>query len=113
MSSPRSRGESPEAGAVAIFSEALDSDLTVDQFAAMGYRLVIFPVMLQCCAMTAMETSLRTLCRDGTQERLIDQMQTREDLYTLLEHDMTTPAVLSATPHFHERRRRGTSNGER
>jgi len=61
--------------------------LTVDEFAAMGYRLVIFPVTLQRVAGKAMERALRTLRRDRTQKALLDDMQTREELYELLQYD--------------------------
>jgi methylisocitrate lyase len=106
-----------QAGADAIFPEALQDEqelarfakdvpatllanmtefgktpcLTVDQFGAMGYTLIIFPVTLQRIAMKAMETALRTLKREGTQKSLIGEMQTRKELYDLLEYDMTTP----------------------
>lgn len=106
-----------EAGADGIFPEALSSEeefvrfaqdvdtillanmtefgrtpyLTVDAFGDMGYNLVIFPVTLQRIAAKAMESALRTIRQDGTQERLIDQMQTRDDLYRLLDYDVQTP----------------------
>ena len=105
-----------KAGADAIFPEALTSEeefarfardvptillanmtefgktpyLTVEQFGQMGYNLVIFPVTLQRYAMKAMETLLRGIRRDGTQQAFVDQMQTREELYDLLGYDMNT-----------------------
>lgn len=65
--------------------------LTVAQFAAMGYKLVIFPVTLQRTAMKAMQDVLRTIRRDGTQRSCLDRMQTRDDLYDLIQYDMATP----------------------
>ena len=109
-----------DAGADAIFPEALTTEeelsrfardvptillanmtefgktpyLTVEQFGEMGYNLVIFPVTLQRYAMKAMETLLRGIRRDGTQQAFVDQMQTRKELYDLLGYDMnTTPDV--------------------
>jgi methylisocitrate lyase len=60
--------------------------LTIEQFAELGYRLVIFPVTLQRIATKAMEEALRVLRREGTQRSLIDRMQTRADLYDLLDY---------------------------
>ncbi|MGD8453428.1 MAG: methylisocitrate lyase [Phycisphaerae bacterium] len=61
--------------------------LTVDEFADLGYRLVIFPVTLQRVAMKAMEVALRELKGQGTQQHMLDRMQTRQELYELLEYD--------------------------
>lgn len=57
---------------------------TVDEFAAMGYRMVIFPVTLQRVAMKAMERALLAIRESGSQKAVIDQMQTRQELYDLL-----------------------------
>ncbi len=64
---------------------------TVDQFSAMGYRLVIFPVTLQRAAMKAVEEVLAELKRCGTQQALLDRMQTRQELYDLLGYDVAPP----------------------
>ncbi len=64
--------------------------LTVDEFGAMGYRIVIFPVTLQRIAMKAMEAALRVLKKDRTQRDLVDRMQTRQDLYELLGYQFET-----------------------
>jgi methylisocitrate lyase len=61
--------------------------LTVEEFAAMGYRLVIFPVTLQRIAMKAMERALAVLRAEGTPRGLLDQMQTRQELYDLLDYE--------------------------
>lgn len=58
--------------------------LTVDEFAALGYAMVIFPVTLQRIAMKAMEQVLAELRANGTQKGLLDRMQTRQELYDLL-----------------------------
>lgn len=58
--------------------------LTVDEFAALGYAMVIFPVTLQRIAMKAMEQVLAELRAKGTQKGLLDRMQTRQELYDLL-----------------------------
>ncbi len=102
-----------EAGAEAIFPEALKTEeelrrfakdvntwllanmtefgktpyLSVDEFADMGYNLVIFPVTLQRVAMKAMEEVLRDIRDKGTQKDHVDKMQTRQELYDLLGYD--------------------------
>ncbi len=57
---------------------------TVDEFSAMGYRMVIFPVTLMRVAMGAVTQALRELRATGTQRGLVDRMQTRAELYDLL-----------------------------
>jgi methylisocitrate lyase len=65
--------------------------LPTERFAEMGYAIVIYPVTLQRVAMGAMRDALQTLRRDGGQADLLDQMQTRTDLYALLDYDSETP----------------------
>lgn len=60
--------------------------LSVQEFAALGYAMVIFPVTLQRTAMKAMEDVLGTIRDTGTQESQLDHMQTRQALYDLLEY---------------------------
>lgn len=67
--------------------------LTVDEFAALGYRLVIFPVTLQRAAMKAVVEMLDVLKRTGTQQSLLERMQTRQELYDLLGYDMGVPTT--------------------
>jgi len=99
-----------EAGADAVFPEALQDEaeferfakdvdtlllanmtefgktpyLTVDRFGEIGYNMVIFPVTLQRIAMKAMEVALQTIRSDRTQQSLLNDMQTRQELYDLL-----------------------------
>jgi methylisocitrate lyase len=61
--------------------------LEFDELAQMGYRVVIYPVTLLRVAMKAMETALAILQTEGTQREMLDLMQTREELYELLEYD--------------------------
>ena len=61
--------------------------LAADEFAAMGYAMVIFPVTLQRVAMGAVTAALRELREKGTQAGLLDRMQTRQELYDLLEYN--------------------------
>jgi methylisocitrate lyase len=62
--------------------------LTVDEFAAMGYRIVIFPVTLQRIAMKATQDALRTIKAERTQKNIVDRMQTRAELYEVVEYEM-------------------------
>jgi methylisocitrate lyase len=50
----------------------------------MGYKLVIFPVTLQRCAMKAVEEALALLKSERTQRSFLHRMQTRQELYDLL-----------------------------
>lgn len=99
-----------EAGADAIFPEAMESaaefarfakdvncpllanmtefgkspTLSVSEFAAMGYRMVLFPLTAFRVAMRAAEDTLRNLAETGTQAASIPKMMTRAELYDLL-----------------------------
>jgi len=63
--------------------------LSADEFGAMGYRLVIYPVTLQRVAMKAVGESLRLLHTERSQRALVDRMQTRDELYELLGYKPT------------------------
>jgi methylisocitrate lyase len=60
--------------------------LEFDELAQLGYRVVIYPVTLLRIAMKAIESTLTMLAADGTQRELLDLMQTRQELYDLLEY---------------------------
>src|SRR5437588_3505136 len=53
----------------------------------LGYRMVVFPMSAFRVAMKASEEFLRTLKESGTQKDWIDEMQTRQELYDLLDYD--------------------------
>jgi methylisocitrate lyase len=102
-----------EAGADAIFPEALQSAhefkafasevkapllanmtefgksplLSFQELADLGYRMVIFPQSAFRVSMKASEEFLHDLKKRGTQSGWIDKMQTREQLYELLDYD--------------------------
>jgi len=65
--------------------------LTADEFAEMGYDLVIYPVTLQRCAMKATQEALRALKVEGSQRSIVGRMQTRAELYELLGYQALTP----------------------
>lgn len=60
--------------------------LSVDDLRRLGYVGVLFPVTLLRIAMKAVGEALEVLARDGTQRELLSQMQTREELYELLDY---------------------------
>ena len=102
-----------EAGADAIFPEALQNAdefkafatevkapllanmtefgksplLSFQELADFGYKMVIFPQSAFRVSMKASEEFLRDLKKTGTQSGWIEKMQTREELYTLLDYD--------------------------
>jgi len=104
-----------EAGADAIFPEAMTSPamfaefarlvpdvplmanmtefgktpfITASEFQAMGYRMVIWPVSSLRVANKAQQNLFAALKRDGGTHNMIDQMQTRAELYaTIGLHD--------------------------
>ncbi len=61
--------------------------LTFAELEEMGYRVVLYPVTLLRVAMKAAETALSIISTEGTQRDLLDLMQTRQELYDLLDYD--------------------------
>jgi methylisocitrate lyase len=104
-----------KAGADAIFPEALQSEqefrdfagqvhmpllanitefgksplLSFRDLAGFGYRMVIFPQSAFRVSMKASEAFLRSLKENGTQKEWVNEMQTRQELYRLLDYDPT------------------------
>ena len=102
-----------EAGADGIFPEALQSSeefkafarevkapllanmtefgksplLSFQQLSDFGYRMVIFPMSAFRVSMKASEEFLHDLKKRGTQSGWLDKMQTRRELYELLDYD--------------------------
>jgi methylisocitrate lyase len=60
--------------------------LAFDELTDMGYRVVLYPVTLLRVSMKAVETALAILAADGSQRELLDLMQTRQELYDLLDY---------------------------
>ncbi len=101
-----------EAGADMIFPEALESPdefgrfaaeikvpllanmtefgksplLTATELGKLGYAAVLFPVTMLRVAAKAVEEALAQLAREGSQKGFVDRMQTRADLYKLLDY---------------------------
>jgi methylisocitrate lyase len=60
--------------------------LTSQQLENLGYNIVIYPVTLLRLAMRAAEAGLETILKDGSQEKAVPQMQTRQQLYDLTDY---------------------------
>src|SRR5699024_4698724 len=60
--------------------------LTTTQLADAGVQIVIYPVTLFRLAMGAAEAGLAEIAAEGTQRRLVPQMQTRARLYELVDY---------------------------
>jgi methylisocitrate lyase len=60
--------------------------LTLNELAELGYSAVLYPVTLMRVAMKATEAALNFIAADGSQRELLDLMQTREELYDLLDY---------------------------
>jgi methylisocitrate lyase len=58
---------------------------TASEFEAMGYRMVIWPVSSLRVANKAQEKLYATLKRDGSTEAMLPEMQTRAELYALID----------------------------
>jgi methylisocitrate lyase len=61
--------------------------LSAQELAKLGFAAVLFPVTTLRVAMKAVETALCQITRDGTQKGLLDRMQTRAELYELLDYE--------------------------
>ena len=61
--------------------------LTFGQLSELGYRMVIFPMTAFRVAMKASVDFLAALKKSGTQTDWLDRMQTRKELYQLLNYD--------------------------
>ena len=60
--------------------------LTHDALAELGYAAILYPVTMLRVAMKAMEVALELIGDEGSQSSLLDLMQTREELYDLIDY---------------------------
>jgi methylisocitrate lyase len=65
--------------------------LTLDQFGAIGYNIVIYPVSTLRIAMGAITRALAELKQTGTLEGQLGNMQTRQELYDLVGYTPGEP----------------------
>ena len=61
--------------------------LSADELQALGASMVIYPVTALRIAMKAVGGALAEIGDSGTQRALVDQMQTRQELYDLLQYE--------------------------
>ncbi|WP_417737921.1 methylisocitrate lyase [Rosistilla oblonga] len=64
---------------------------TVDELRSAGVRLILYPLTAFRCMNAAARNAYETLRRDGTQAELIAAMQTREELYDVLDYHAQEP----------------------
>ncbi|HLB02752.1 MAG TPA: methylisocitrate lyase [Nitrospiria bacterium] len=121
-----------EAGADVIFPEALESAkeleefarkvkaplmanmtefgrspyLSVKEFRALGYRMVLFPMTALRVMMKAAEQGLLELKNAGTQKGLLGRMQTRQELYELLGYSSYEKADFELSRNNSRKRKR-------
>jgi methylisocitrate lyase len=60
---------------------------TYTELSNLGYNIVIYPVTTFRLAMGATVAGLAEIKAKGTQEGLLEKMQTRKDLYALTRYD--------------------------
>jgi methylisocitrate lyase len=60
---------------------------TTKELEGVGYNIVIYPVTLLRLAMKAAERGLDIIARDGSQENVVPDMQTRQQLYDLTGYE--------------------------
>jgi methylisocitrate lyase len=61
--------------------------LSLSELGELGYRMVIFPMSAFRVAMKTTGEFFRALKEEGTQAAWVDKMQTRQELYELLDYD--------------------------
>ena len=59
---------------------------SADQFQEWGYQIVIYPVTTLRAAMKAVENVLQDIFNNGSQKVSVENMQTRKELYELLDY---------------------------
>lgn len=64
--------------------------ISAARFAELGFALVIYPLSMMRLAMGNITRGLAVLKRDGSVASLLDQMQTRRELYQLLDYQPGT-----------------------
>ena len=67
--------------------------LSVERLGQLGYRIVIFPQTALRVALKAMKEVLLDLKQTGTQKGFVNRMMTRQELYELLQYEVTKGVV--------------------
>lgn len=61
--------------------------LSAQQLSNLGYNIVIYPVTSLRLAMKAVENGFKHILHEGSQEKILDQMQHRKELYELVKYE--------------------------
>lgn len=61
--------------------------LSIKQLENLGFNIVIWPVTTLRLAMKAQEEGLKHILAEGTQEKILDRMQHRKELYELTDYE--------------------------
>ncbi len=61
-------------------------DIPVERFRELGYQIVIYPLSMMRLAMGHVTRGLQALRRDGSVRAVFGEMQTRKDLYELIDY---------------------------
>lgn len=76
--------------------------ISAEEFSALGYAMVIFPMTTFRVMMKAVEGVLHQLKEKGTQKGYLDHMQTRQELYELLQYESYTQMDTELASRFPE-----------
>ncbi|AHF97590.1 methylisocitrate lyase [Desulfurella acetivorans A63] len=60
--------------------------ITLEEFRDLGYKIVIYPVSALRAANYAIKKTFEYIKKHGTQKGILDQMQTRQELYELIKY---------------------------
>ena len=67
--------------------------IPVSRFGEMGYSIVIHPLSMMRVAMGAVTRGLAVLKEDGSVQRLLEEMQDRDQLYEMLGYEPGSPWI--------------------
>ena len=67
--------------------------LTIEELAQRRFAAVLYPVTFLRLAMKALEAGMAVLLDEGSQESMLDLMQSRAELYDLLGYDPSQPPI--------------------
>ncbi len=87
--------------------------LTVDQLGELGIRLILYPLTAFRAMNAAAELTYRGLRQNGIQSSMLDRMQTRDELYELLDYHTFEQRIdaLAAQPAAASAGRSGANSG--
>ena len=60
--------------------------LSIEELGQMGYAAAIYPITMLRVAMKCVENALQVIAAEGSQASLLEQMQTRQELYDVIQY---------------------------